>query len=234
LWSNPYFILAMRFLNRILGYFFSLLYHNLAWGYDLVAGIVSMGRWKEWVTGVIPFIAGARILELGHGPGHLQQALLELNKNAVGLDESRQMGNVAKRNLIKGYTQICLVRGLGQDLPFFTECFDTVVATFPAEYIFDRHTLSEVWRVLNIGGRLVILPVAWITGKSPPDRCAAWLFRITGQAPAGFKEEALTRSSEPFRKANFQVTTELLEVKSSQILIIVALKLPPLETNLTT
>ncbi|MGD8404626.1 MAG: methyltransferase domain-containing protein [Anaerolineales bacterium] len=213
----------MRLLSRFLRLFFHLLYHPFAWTYDLVSWTVSLGRWKDWVESVVPFIKGNRVLELGHGPGHLQRILHGLNLLAIGLDESRQMGLLAKRNLAQsGYAQISLIRGLGQDLPFPSETIDAVVATFPTEYIFEAQTLSEVQRILTDGGRFILLPVAWITGAGLLDKFAAWLFRITGQAPPNLNQEIINRFSEPFIEAGFQVQTEQLEVKSSLVLIVIA------------
>ncbi len=192
----------MQHLTRFLRIFFHLLYHPFAWSYDLVAWTVSLGRWKDWVKSVVPFIEGTRVLELGHGPGHLQRILRDLNLLTVGLDKSRQMGNLAKKRLVQsGYTQPRLVRGLAQSLPFPAEKFETVIATFPSEYIFEQGTLLEVRRTLTNGGRLIVLPVAWITGQGTLDRFLAWLFRFTGQAPSDPFDEVETRLKEPFLEA---------------------------------
>lgn len=215
----------MRLLSHFLRFFFRLLYHPFAWSYDLVAWTVSLGRWMDWVQTVVPFVIGTRVLELGHGPGHLQRTLRDYNLRCVGLDESRQMGLLAKRNLLhNGYTQNNLIRGLGQDLPFSPDTFDTVIATFPTEYIFEARTLSDVSRVLTNGGKLIVLPAAWITGKSRLDGFAAWLFRVTGQAPPDHGQEIINHFSKPFIEAGFQVQTEQLEVKSSLVLIVIAEK----------
>ena len=212
----------MNLLSRFLRFFFHLLYHPFAWAYDFVSWTVSLGRWNDWVESVIPFIEGNRVLELGHGPGHLQRTLRDLNLLAVGLDKSRQMGFLAKRNLSSnGYTQTSLIRGLGQELPFSSGTFDTVVATFPTEHISEERTLSEVGRILTNRGRLIVLPVAWITGTGLLDKSAAWLFRITGQSPSDLTEEATKHILEPFIEAGFQAQTKHLEVKSSLVLIVI-------------
>ena len=216
----------MHLLAAFLRLFFHLLYHSFARTYDLVAWTVSLGRWKDWIESVIPFIEGTRVLELGHGPGHLQRVLRDRNLLAVGLDESRQMGFLTKRLLIRnGYTQINLIRGLGQDIPFPTGAFETIVATFPTEYIFDEQTSSEVRRTLTNGGRLIVLPVALITGKGAFDRLMSWLFRFTGQAPSDPLDEVGRRLKEPFLKAGFDVIAQQVEVKSSLVLILIAEKI---------
>lgn len=218
-------MLSVNIIRRFMRFFFYLLYHPFAWSYDFVAWTVSLGRWNDWVRTVIPFTEGKQILELGHGPGHLQRALLDLGLRPAGLDESRQMGLLAKTRLSHdGYMQSRLIRGLGQDLPFPDEAFDTVVATFPTEFIFEEGTLAEVRRTLKNGGKLIVLPVAWLTGAGRLDRFAAWLFRVTGQAPASLSREATNRMLEPFIQAGFQVESAQLEVKSSTLLIVIAEK----------
>jgi len=170
---------------------------------------------------VVPFIKGTRILEIGHGPGHLQRVLLSRNLFAVGLDESAQMGRLAKRRL---GTASKLTRGLAQYLPFPVESFDTALATFPAEYIFDPSTLTEVHRVLLPNGRFVILPGAVIMGRGVWDRFLAWLFRITGETPPNISEIIREKSKEPFANAGFQVEVQELEVRSSIVLLVIATK----------
>src|SRR5207245_3250452 len=61
-----------------------------------------------------------------------------------------------------------IIHGLAQHLPFSDASFDTVVSTFPSEYIYDPDTVAEVERVLRPGGRLIVveganlLPVGFI------------------------------------------------------------------------
>lgn len=211
----------MGFLRRFMRLFFHLLYHPFAWSYDLVAWTVSLGRWKTWVQTVIPFIEGTRILELGPGPGHLQRILLDRGLLTVGLDESRQMATLARRKLREnGYAKPNLSRGLAQALPFPAETFHTVVSTFPSEYIFDNETLIDVYRVLHSGGRLVVLPAAWITGRKLMERYVAGLFRVTGQSPSDPVDVVSARLKEPFSMAGFQVEIHQVEVKSSLLLVV--------------
>lgn len=215
----------MHPLAGLLRFIFHLLYHPFAWTYDLVSATVSLGRWQDWVRTVVPFIKGTRVLELGHGPGHLQRLLLNRGVLAVGLDESRQMGRLAKRRLSdSGYTQFSLSRGLAQAIPFPAETFDTVLSTFPSNYIFEPSTLMEVDRTLKNGGRFIVLPVAWITGNKLMERYAAGLFRVTGQAPSEPVEIVIERLKQPFMEAGFEVKIEQVEVKSSLVLIVIAEK----------
>ena len=210
----------MRLIVYLLRIFFFLLYHQFAWIYDFVAAIVSLGRWKKWVKSSIPYLEG-KVLEIGYGPGHLQVSLNEKGFSVFGLDESRQMAHQAKRRLTRNGYRVNLTRGQSQFLPIQSHFFDTMVATFPSEYIYDRHTLLEAQRVLVPGGRLVIVPMAWITGTRLLERLAAWLFRITGEAP-GKPKPISAAIRDQFARGGFQVRSEIVTMEGSQVLIIIA------------
>jgi len=204
-------------MKAFLRVFFKLLYHQFAFAYNLVAAAVSFNRWQDWVVEVIPFIEGTRILEIGHGPGHLQRILLRRGLVAVAIDESRQMSYLAKRRT-DGSAR--LTRGLAQRLPFASKSFDTVVSTFPSEYIFDPRTMSEAKRCLSDGGRFIVLPVAL-----PKNRLLDWLFKITGEAPSEAMDAVKSKLKEPFVRAGFETEVRTLDVRSS-LLLIVAARLP--------
>jgi ubiquinone/menaquinone biosynthesis C-methylase UbiE len=207
--------------TSLLRHFSRLLYHQFAWTYDLVAATVSLGRWKGWVLRALPYAEG-RVLEVGYGPGHLQVALHERGLPTFGLDESRQMGIQAGRRLRRKGFQGDLVRALAGGIPFPEDSFETVVTTFPAEFIFEAHTLSEVRRVLVPGGKLVIVPVAWITGRKIRERLAAWLFRVTGQA--GEIGRLLPGMRKRLREGGFEVRHEVVEYPGSQVLLVIGRK----------
>ncbi len=164
---------------------FHLLYHQLAWAYDAVSDGVSLGRWRAWGGAALDFLPGPRVLELGHGPGHLLATLAEGSWWAVGVDLSPQMGRLARRRLARRGLPARLVRGRGQALPLAAGTFDGVVAAFPAPYLLEPDTLGAIRRVLRPGGRLVIVPEAALTGADPLTRLVEWLWAITGQRRAG-------------------------------------------------
>ncbi|MBN2501330.1 MAG: class I SAM-dependent methyltransferase, partial [Anaerolineales bacterium] len=144
--------LLIRFLSFFMQVFFDLLYHQMAWTYDLVAATVSLGRWNDWVYCILPDLTGSNILELGHGPGHLQKSMKRADTHVFGLDQSRQMGRIASRRLRRAGLPVSLVNGVAQSQPFPAQTFQQVVATFPSEYIVDPLTLAEIYRILAPGG----------------------------------------------------------------------------------
>jgi ubiquinone/menaquinone biosynthesis C-methylase UbiE len=204
---------------RLLRLFFHLLYHQFAWTYDLVAATVSLGRWQTWVMSTMPYLGG-RVLEIGCGPGHLQLALHSRRFPAFGLDESTQMSRQAARRLRRQGFPVNLIRGCAQHLPYPDKLFGSVVSTFPSEYIFDPRTLSEIRRILVPGGKLVILPAAWITGPGFLERLAAGLFRLTGQA--GPLQALLPSIKTRLHGSAFELRHELVEYPGSRVLVIIA------------
>src|SRR5512133_3257339 len=133
-------------MRKILRLFFYYFYHGFSWTYDFVAAIVSVGRWKECVFASLPYIQGARVLEIGFGPGHLQVELNRRGFTTFGLDESRQMIRRTQAALARNRLPAALLRGYAQFLPIAKNSLDSVVATFPSEYISDRLTLAEIRR----------------------------------------------------------------------------------------
>jgi ubiquinone/menaquinone biosynthesis C-methylase UbiE len=199
----------------ILRLFFRLLYHQFAWAYDGVAWVVSIGSWQKWVNSVVPFVRGPKILEIGFGPGHLLATLSGKGLITFGLDESQQMIQLASKRLKNLALRRDLLRGEAQSLPLANESLHQVVMTFPAEYILNPATLVEIHRVLMKGGVAHILPFAWITGRAPWHRLAAWVNHVTGEAPAWDE-----RMLEPLENSGFKTNWEMQNFDNSKAVLI--------------
>ncbi|MFO7684185.1 MAG: methyltransferase domain-containing protein [Chloroflexota bacterium] len=208
---------------------FRLLYNEFAWTYDVVSWLVSLGEWRRWQLAALPFVAGRDVLEIGHGPGHMLLALQNARFEVVGLDVSPHMGWQARR---RTQGTVPLIRGRVQDLPFETAVFDTILATFPTEYVIDPSALAEAARVLRQNGRFVIVPEGHLTGDGVVQRLIDWLFTITGQREA-VPAEALSSESaaliwqpylQRFEAAGFAVRLEEVQLERSAVTIVVAVR----------
>jgi ubiquinone/menaquinone biosynthesis C-methylase UbiE len=84
--------------RRLIKLGFHLLYHQFAFTYDAVAWLVSLGQWQAWGRTALKWVRGPRVLELGHGPGHLLIALARSGRQPIGIDLSPQMIRLAQRH----------------------------------------------------------------------------------------------------------------------------------------
>lgn len=171
---------------RLISLGFRLLYNELAWFYDPVSWIVSMGRWRRWQQTVWPYLPPAgRILEVGPGPGHLLRELSSAGYQPVGLELSPAMLRLVRRRFRRLNLAIPLCRGEASSLPVAPGAFDAVVATFPTGYVYDPDCLGEVARVLRPGGRLAIVQMAYFERQGLLSHPLTWLYQITGQSGPG-------------------------------------------------
>jgi ubiquinone/menaquinone biosynthesis C-methylase UbiE len=219
--GNPFISYLICSISSFIRVFYKLLYHQFAWTYDCFASIVSFGKWQTWVHSVLPYLNGPRTLELGFGSGHLQKSLLQKGISAYGLDESSQMAQITRRRINRFSKTSNLVRGDAETLPYANESFNQVVSTFPAEFLLNRQTFNEIYRVLINGGAAFILPFVWIKGHNPLERSLAWLYRITGET-----QDWDERTLEPLKDLGFDVSWMMINFSFSQILIIQLIKYP--------
>lgn len=163
---------------------FRLLYNEMAFTYDTVSWIVSLGQWRDWQRAALHHLnttPGAPLLELAHGTGNFEIDLRAAGYHTVALDLSRAMGHIARRKLRRWGIHPPLVRARAQHLPFAAETFPTVVSTFPTEFIVDPATLADVYRVLQPGGRLVVVFNGVLTGSGAAAEALEFAYRATGQ-----------------------------------------------------
>lgn len=218
--------------RRIVRFGFRLLYNEMAWTYDIVSWLVSLGEWRNWQEAALPFVHGQRVLEIAHGPGHMLLALAHPERSVFGLDASPTMGRLAVRRIARVSLPVALVRGQVQKLPFPAQIFDTVFSTFPTEFMSEKKTMEAVYRVLRAGGRYVIVPEGHLTGDGLVERFIAWLFTVTGQRDGVFAvdDEATWPAHSPrwqsFRRdmehTGFRLEVHHVRLQRSAVTVIVA------------
>ncbi|WP_376793542.1 class I SAM-dependent methyltransferase [Thermogemmatispora sp.] len=144
--------------ERLRQLLFETLYRN-RYLYRFASTVPFAGQWRVWQRLVLPRVVGHDVLELGCGLGDLLADLCERGYRCAAVERSPEMVAAARTTLQRRRVgqpgQVLL--GEAQHLPFADASFDTVVSTFPSDYIFDPDTIAEVARVLRPGGRLVVV-----------------------------------------------------------------------------
>ena len=198
-------------LRRLYGWACERLYAELAWSYNLVSWLVSLGWWDQWRAVALPYVQGPRVLEIGFGTGELLPRLAARAVLPVGLELSPAMHRQAHRKLWRLGLTLPLVQARAQAMPFADHSFDTLIATFPAPYILESTTLAECARLLALpptvtssaiaaqrrrGGQLVIVGL-WVDFAQP--QWARWLPLFYGRPSVA----AIERLTDLFTTAGF-------------------------------
>lgn len=158
---------------------FEALYGRFAWAYDWVSRTFFLDQWRVWQKAAIPYLRGKRVLEVGMGTGNMQIELRKAGYQVWGVDLSshmlRQAARKARRLRLPPF-RACQARA--QALPFPTGQFDSVVSTFPSDYIIEPSALMEINRVLRPGGRLIIVPTGWLHPRGTSGKALQGVARL--------------------------------------------------------
>jgi SAM-dependent methyltransferase len=96
--------------------------------------------------------SGSQVLEIGSGPGHVADMLMQAGAIVTGVDFSSNMVDVAQSS----FPGITFQQADAEELPFEAESFDAVVANFVVHHLARPETVfREINRVLKPGGRFV-------------------------------------------------------------------------------
>lgn len=174
------------------------LYAELAWAYDAVSWLVSLGHWSAWRQAALDHLPEGRVLELGFGTGALLEEMARRGWRAVGVEPSAAMQRVAARRLRRAGLAVPRVRARAEALPFADGSYDALVCTFPASYILSPETLHEAARVLRPGGTFAVGGLYLVTDVAPLRLLAGPLYGVPDP-------EALERLRSRFAAAGFTV-----------------------------
>lgn len=208
---------------RLVRFGFRLLYYEMAFTYDVVSWIVSLGQWRCWQRSAMNFLGAPDdgvVLELAHGTGNLQIDLQNAGYQTIAFDLSPYMGRIAKLKLAKHQLNQDFVRGSAFQLPFADSSISHVVCTFPTDFIVQQETLTEVNRILQEQGKLIVVLNGILVGGGVIKSFLEWLYRITGQRD-DTRQQDIKRF---FLGYGFDVETQEVECQRSLVQLVILTK----------
>ena len=134
------------------------MFTKIARRYDLMNRLMTGGqdvRWRKRVIELARLRSNSSLLDLGTGTGDLAREALALvpQGKVIAADFTLEMMRVGKQNGTLNFSAADALH-----LPFSDSSFDAVVSGFLMRNVIDlQQAIQEQYRVLNKGGRIVIL-----------------------------------------------------------------------------
>ena len=223
--------------SHVGGWLYHRLYHELAWGYDAVSWMVSLGQWQAWRRVALEYVTGERVVEVGFGTGELLLELAAQGVQVCGIDLSSDMHRITAAKLRRQDrrtplpAQPGLVRAAIQHLPLASGSVDTLITTFPAEFIAHARTWQELGRVLRppapgqeTGGRCVAVGISVYLDRGP----LRWTSRLTRPRRRGEGGiDSVRRCARLAGIARLQTRVDMHVFASSRVPVLVAERVLP-------
>ncbi len=213
-------------LNRIRRFGFRLLYNEVAFTYDVVSRIASLGQWRCWQRSIFPFMGPPEydtVLELAHGTGDLQVDLLEAGYRTVALDLSNAMGRITQRKLWRKGLRTPILRADVFHLPLKSSSFAAIVCTFPTAFVFRPDMLAELKRILTRDGSADFVLTGQLNGGDRVKALIRGIYRVTGQSSEMLCEEYIHAF---FGENGFDAQIEVVDCKGSSAQVVMLQKKP--------
>ena len=150
-------------------------FDNVAFRYDLMNDLMSAGLHRLWKDSFIDWLAprkNTHLLDVAGGTGDIAFRFSKKTKNQAKvtiLDRNENMLNEGKRRLNVGQIVPDLewVCGDAMNLPFKNDIFDYYTISFGIRNVLDlKKCLSEAFRVLKPGGRIMILEFSKVENET--------------------------------------------------------------------
>lgn len=139
-------------------------------GYDLAAADYDRKESyldsfeKDKLLPMLGDLKGKKVLDVGAGTGRLAMRLVRSGAEVLALDVSKEMLGVLN---MKSQNKIETMLGDAERLPFGSEVFDFVIASFLIVHLKSpQRFFDEAYRVLKLGGKFLVTN---INQKRPPE-----------------------------------------------------------------
>ena len=158
------------------------IFENVSGRYDLMNDFMSLGIHRVWKKSMLDWLAprrGQSLIDVAGGTGDIafnfiKRAKTGANATILDLTESMMIEGIKKTIDLPEESQINWVCGDAMRMPFSDSTFDVYTISFGIRNVTNiSKTLSEAYRVLKPGGRLMILEfssvnndlISWIYDK---------------------------------------------------------------------
>ena len=158
------------------------IFENVSDSYDLMNDFMSLGIHRVWKESMLDWLAprrGQSLIDVAGGTGDIafnfiKRAKTGANATILDLTESMMIEGKKKTIDLPEESQINWVCGDAMRMPFSDSTFDVYTISFGIRNVTNiSKTLSEAYRVLKPGGRLMILEfssvnndlISWIYDK---------------------------------------------------------------------
>ena len=158
------------------------IFDNVSGRYDLMNDFMSLGIHRVWKKSMLDWLAprrGQSLIDVAGGTGDIafnfiKRAKTGANATILDLTESMMIEGKKKTIDLPEESQINWVCGDAMKMPFSDNTFDVYTISFGIRNVTNiSKTLSEAYRVLKPGGRLMILEfssvnndlISWIYDK---------------------------------------------------------------------
>lgn len=199
---------------------FHLFYNPFAFTYDFVSAGVSRGHWRAWTRAAIPHLVGTRILELPCGTGNLLLDLGAAGYAPVGVDLSASMLEITQKKMRRTKLNAPIARAMAQAQPFRDQAFDSIVMTFPPNFVYDPRALAEFHRVLADNGHLVWVDAGRLLPRDAVSRALDRALDAVSGSGVPFADFACAALA----RAGFGARIETVRDDASVVLVVVATK----------